>query len=91
MVKGRDVYLDNIKSVLILFLVFGHFTNLNRNDSLMAWINKVIYSFHMPLFIFTSGFLSRNINGLRPVEINKITDSYVVFERLNLGFKKALI
>jgi fucose 4-O-acetylase-like acetyltransferase len=91
MVKERDIYLDNIKFVLILFIVYGHFTDLNRNDSLMAGINNVIYSFHMPLFIFTSGFLSRNINGLRPVEINKITDSYVVFERLNLGFKKALI
>jgi len=56
MMKGRDVYLDNIKSVLILFVVFGHFTNLNRNDSLMAWINKVIYSFRMVLFILLQCF-----------------------------------
>jgi fucose 4-O-acetylase-like acetyltransferase len=88
MVKERDVYLDNIKSVLILFVVYGHFTDLNRNDSLIAGINNIIYSFHMPLFIFTSGFLSRNISGLRPVEINKILYSYVVFEALNFAFTK---
>lgn len=52
------VYWDNIKGFLILLVVFGHLLECfpdGRADSLY----KLIYVFHMPLFVFCSGYLGR--------------------------------
>jgi fucose 4-O-acetylase-like acetyltransferase len=86
--KPRDSYFDNAKFLLILFVVLGHFTNLNRSIPIMGGLNNIIYSFHMPLFIFISGYFSKKINTQRKSEIDKILYIYVVFEILNLFFTK---
>lgn len=59
--KERSFYLDNVKSVLIFFVVIGHFAEvaISHSDifkSMFLWL----YSFHMPLFIFITGYLSKN-------------------------------
>ena len=59
----RDLSFDFIKGVLIFLVVYGHtvprFTGVGVNDRLDT---VIIYSFHMPLFIFISGyFASRSI------------------------------
>lgn len=62
--KQRIEYIDNIKGFAILLVVMGHvianwFTDwslLLKNDTdnqLVVW--KLIYAFHMPLFMFCSG------------------------------------
>lgn len=54
---------DNIKCLLIILVAVGHFANQFTDDySLMRMVSIFIYSFHMPLFIFMSGLLSRKIN-----------------------------
>ena len=58
--KTRSSYIDNLKTVLIFFVVIGHFAEaaLEQSDvfkSLFIWL----YFFHMPLFIFVSGYLSK--------------------------------
>ena len=64
MVKKRIEYIDAIKGFAILLVVMGHvlpwsFRDLDQalelGTPMLLW--KIIYSFHMPLFIFISGWL----------------------------------
>lgn len=58
---GREYYFDNLKFLLIFLVVLGHFAELIMKKSEIAkttWM--IIYSFHMPLFIFVSGFFAKN-------------------------------
>jgi fucose 4-O-acetylase-like acetyltransferase len=87
--KTRDTYFDNLKTILIFLVVLGHFTNLNRSVPLMGAINNVIYSFHMPIFIFISGYFSKSIRNQRSTEIENILYPYFVFQFLNLIFTKS--
>jgi fucose 4-O-acetylase-like acetyltransferase len=82
----RNLYFDNAKFILIFLVVLGHFTNLNRGLPIMGGLNNIIYSFHMPLFVFISGYFSRNINQQRKSEITEILYMYLVFEILNYLF-----
>lgn len=52
--KTRIAYWDNLKGILIALVVLGH-TGTALGDK---WLS-VIYAFHMPLFVFVSGYFSR--------------------------------
>lgn len=55
----RDLSLDYIKGILILLVVYGHclyWLDGNRNSFNYFYLPKIIYTFHMPLFIFLSGY-----------------------------------
>ena len=57
--RKRNYSLDVFKGVLIFLVVFGHFL-LPVKEREYALFNKLfffIYSFHMPAFIFLSGYL----------------------------------
>jgi fucose 4-O-acetylase-like acetyltransferase len=83
----RNLYLDNLKAILIYLVVLGHFAHLNREIQIFGVINNIIYSFHMPLFIFVSGYLSKKIVRQRKEEITQILYAYLVFAILYLIFK----
>ena len=54
----RIYYLDNLKGLLIILVILGHaiqFTIPEYRDNLAF---RLIYSFHMPLFFFISGYLA---------------------------------
>lgn len=54
----REVYLDNLKAILIFLVVTGHFVEQCINGSGMAKsIFLLIYAFHTPLFLFTNGLV----------------------------------
>ena len=61
----RDIGLDNTKGFLIFFVVLGHllsnriFLSSNSDASYYYYLHVTIYSFHMPAFIFISGYFSR--------------------------------
>lgn len=63
----RDLSLDYIKGVLIFLVVYGHclyWLDGNNNTELYYFVPYVIYSFHMPLFIFLSGyFFSKSLEN----------------------------
>lgn len=74
----RDVYLDNVKGFLIACVVFGHMAiPVSERTNSLACIYKTIYLFHMPLFVFVSGYLSKSITkkGLR---VDKICSMLVL-------------
>lgn len=56
----RDRKIDILRGIAILLVVLGHYIQviyspLAFDDNLLF---RIIYSFHMPLFIFISGWLS---------------------------------
>jgi len=56
---SRNQTLDIIKGFAIFLVVFGHSIQFNTIDNFDSnIIFRVIYSFHMPLFMFISGFIS---------------------------------
>ena len=63
----RDTKWDNIKFVLIFLVVLGHIADIYADISFATGVLRfVIYTFHMPLFIFISGlFGKRNIKEKR--------------------------
>ena len=55
--NGRDVYLDNVKGILIFFVVLGHYIEPFRFNlggvvitNVAVYLYQWIYSFHMPMF-----------------------------------------
>lgn len=58
---ARDFHIDNIKGVLIFLVVLGHMLGyLQETHSAFATgVRTFIYFFHMPGFIFMSGYLAK--------------------------------
>lgn len=54
--ENRLYKYDNIKAILIFLVVFGHFLERVVGCNLLY---LTIYSFHMPLFMFVSGYFAR--------------------------------
>jgi len=61
----RDIKIDNAKGALILLVVLGHLLQptLLREDPSLWFLSKplylLVYLFHMPLFVFLSGYFSK--------------------------------
>ncbi|HZG73417.1 MAG TPA: acyltransferase family protein, partial [Chondromyces sp.] len=81
----RDFYFDNAKFILIVFVVFGHFIRsyIEENSFIFA-LYIVIYFFHMPGFIFVSGFFSKSFH--KPGYIKKMAKKmllpYFIFQTI---------
>ena len=63
----RFYKLDNLKLILIFLVVLGHVADLYADASqATGCLRFIIYTFHMPLFLFVSGLVSkRNIRERR--------------------------
>ena len=58
-ISQRDNSIDSLKFLLICTVVLGHvIMALGGGKAEMAMFN-FIYSFHMPLFVFLSGYFTR--------------------------------
>lgn len=83
--KYRSCYFDNLKFLLITLVVIGHaiepLIGLYPNIKLAY---NLIYSFHMPLFVFISGYFSKNISNDKKnfSKIAGILAAYVIFQLL---------
>lgn len=78
--------LNILKGLLIVLVVVGHFgqTIANSLPESYAFIGHgvvlFIYSFHMPLFLFVSGFLSKNEEKRRQKAFESLLFPYLVFQ-----------
>lgn len=62
-VKTRIALWDNLKFVLIVLVVIGHFTEAFLDQSkIYSSLSLFIYTFHMPLFLFVSGLFHKDRN-----------------------------
>ncbi|KAF1079987.1 MAG: hypothetical protein GQF41_3663 [Candidatus Rifleibacterium amylolyticum] len=77
--KSDRLYLwDNAKGILIALVVFGHFLTPYRSIPEVKTIFDIIYFFHMPAFVFVSGYLSRLTSDNRKA-ILKLCIAYALF------------
>lgn len=67
---NRLYYLDNLKGLLIILVIRGHAIQFTLPDYENVFAFRLIYSFHMPLFFFISGFLA-NRGGYKHGVIRK--------------------
>ena len=78
--KSERIYLfDNLKFILIFFVVFGHCIMIFVNDITLR-VYMYIYLFHMPTFVFISGYFFKRRNKKMLSFIVK----YLVFQCLYL-------
>lgn len=85
-VKQRSSYWDNIKGFLMLLTVFAHILYQLQNNA--ESINKTvdcIYMFHMPAFVFVSGFFGKSERARSFAGIVKLLFLYFIFNSL-MGF-----
>lgn len=63
--RERLVSFDIAKAICIILVVVGHYSP-DESPEWYMWIHDVIYIFHMPLFMFASGYI---YNATRKAEI----------------------
>ena len=57
---SRDPWLDNVKMVLVTLVVIGHAIGLVEATQGSHWVYDFIYLWHIPAFVFVSGYLSKS-------------------------------
>lgn len=86
MVKERDYLWDNIKAFLITTVVVGHILPaMNLEATVSQSVTYFIFTFHMPAFIFVSGYFAKNYckNGVvRGEKVAVLAGYYIVFQLL---------
>ncbi|WP_028609838.1 acyltransferase family protein [Paenibacillus harenae] len=91
---NRYYYFDNLKFVLVTLVVIGHALEPLYDSSLAAkTVYNLIYFFHIPLFVFVTGYFSRKLDKLGPFLILYVTFQvlytlfdYVLNDRAKLDF-----
>lgn len=80
MQKERNYLFDNYKVFLIYLVVLGHFISPSLHETNFSEELKwFIFAFHMPAFMFISGFFSKKVNSMSSL-IQKLLIPYLVFE-----------
>lgn len=75
----RSPYWDNMKGILIFLVVLGHFLWDYRDQELAGTIVNFIYIFHMPAFIFVSGYFSKSDKSRSMPSLLKYAVIYITF------------
>ena len=78
--QKRSYYWDNIKGILMFLTVFAHvlFQLQGRTEGINTVVD-VIYTFHMPVFVFVSGFFGKSEKSRSFVSIMKLLFMYFIF------------
>ena len=78
--QNRNYLIDNSKGLLIFLVVLGHSLEFIRKDYEVAWLLYVfIYEFHMPVFVFISGYLSKNVEKGRRNAVRNFLTPFLLF------------
>jgi len=56
--QTRNYYFDNLKYILILLVIWGHALEEGMASPLNKAMVNFLYLFHMPLFVFVSGYFT---------------------------------
>lgn len=80
---SRDAYFDNARGVFIFLVVFGHMIQPFIDQSQVVHVLYFwIYLFHMPAFIFISGFFAKGIGDKKYIWnlFKKLLIPYFIFQ-----------
>lgn len=76
--------------MLILLVVLGHLIEpLINNSTMYKYIYITIYAFHMPLFVFISGYLLKLQNNR--FKIISLLTPYIIFQLVYFAFDKFIL
>jgi fucose 4-O-acetylase-like acetyltransferase len=79
----RDYLFDNIRAFLILLVVIGHMIAEQKGDIMAAEVvYYFIYIFHMPAFIFITGYFSKNLEKSRENAFKTFLIPYLILNIL---------
>lgn len=94
---ARDPWLDNVKILLVTFVVIGHaWGQLEPRDDAL-WLYDFVYAWHIPAFVLVSGHLSRSVTWSRESLVAAVTmllvpyllfDPAIYFFRWALGYQE---
>lgn len=76
MEKQRDYFMDNAKMILIFLVVISHLCAFNSDIRDFGYL--LIYSFHMPAFLFVCGYFSQKHSTLNNVK--KLLIPYLILQ-----------
>ena len=77
--KKREFLFDNIRGILILLVVLGHALEYFRlENDVGKFVYVFIYLFHMPVFIFISGYFSKNLEKARSNAVRTFLIPYLL-------------
>lgn len=81
--ESKRVYLwDNLKGLLIFLVVLGHFLYDYGSMGLSEYIVNTIYMFHMPAFIFVSGYFAKKDSVRTKRSTFKLLTAYFIFNSI---------
>ncbi|MGL4346322.1 MAG: acyltransferase family protein [Cellulosilyticaceae bacterium] len=82
-ISSRNYLLDNLKGLLIFLVVFGHSLELIKEDHIVFSVFYIfIYLFHMPAFVFISGYFSKNLDKSRESAFGTFFVPFIIFNTL---------
>lgn len=83
----RYSYVDVIKGIGILLVVFQHCMGGRNLPDTLPWISLFIASFHMPLFFIISGYLykRKDTNSYLSGKVKSLLIPYLIVMIINLG------
>lgn len=80
MAEKREYLFDNYKVLLIVLVVIGHFIEpCDDNNPYLYELKWAIVAFHMPAFIFISGYFSKKVPSVKKL-ISGLVIPYFVYE-----------
>ena len=84
----RNYRFDNIKFILIFLVVLGHLLELPKDSATADSLYRVIYVFHIPAFIFISGYFAK----FNPGKIlRSLICPYIILQIVYLLFHNLII
>lgn len=72
--RNRDNYFDGLKFLMIFSVVLGHLYYYDYGLN----INRMIYAFHMPVFVFLSGYFT-SLNSSRQKQLKWIKETFLIY------------
>lgn len=78
--KKREGSIDTVRGLLMILVAAGHVIEfLRKKNSGVQFLYNFIYFFHMPVFIFITGFLSKNIEKGRQRAVETYFVPFILF------------
>ena len=71
MLKKRNIHIDLLKGFAIILVVLGHSIQFLSHNNFENPLFKFIYAFHMPLFMFLSGYVCFRTTGEKYIDLKK--------------------
>ena len=87
-VNVRQYSFDNLKGILIILVVLAHLLGVTTRGEVAESVYRLVYSFHMPVFIFLFGYFAK-FNRKR--FIKSFVIPYVAFQVLYILFENIVL